>query len=78
MISQPSLEKFKKLYKQRFGEELSDAEALGRGNYLLNFGLAVCGHPLHGRKEEAEAELLVNQSNSYEKSSEANIGSKSF
>ena len=45
---------------------MSDAEALDRANYLLNIGLAVYGHPLRGRKEEAEAELLVNQKQTYE------------
>lgn len=60
MISQPALEKFKRLYQQRFGKELSDAEALDRANYLLNVHLAVYGHPLRSRKEEAETELEVN------------------
>lgn len=63
MISESALEKFKKLYFQRFSKELDDAEALDRANYLLNVGLAVYGHPLRGRKEEAEAELLTNQNN---------------
>jgi len=66
MISDSALKKFKNLYRQRFGEELSDADALGRANYLLNAGLAVYGHPLNGRKEEAEAELLANQDNRYD------------
>ena len=63
MISEPALKKFKKLYLQRFGKELDNAEALDRANYLLNIGLAVYGHPLRGRKEEVEAELLTNQNN---------------
>ena len=68
MISQPSLEKFKKLYQQRFNEELDDAEALGRANRLLNIYMAVYGDPFDykSRQEETKTELLVNQNNSYE------------
>jgi len=41
MISQKSLEKFKKLYKERFKEELSDDEALRKATRLLNLYRAV-------------------------------------
>jgi len=36
MISQKSLKKFKKLYKERFKEELSNDEALRKATRLLN------------------------------------------
>jgi hypothetical protein len=35
MITQPQLEKFKTLYKNHFGEELSDQEALEQATKLL-------------------------------------------
>jgi len=41
MISRKSLEKFKKLYKERFKEELSDDEALRKATKLLNLYRAV-------------------------------------
>lgn len=61
-VSRSGLEKFKKIYQQRFGEELDDAEALGRANSLLNIYLAVYGDPFDykSRQEETETELEVN------------------
>lgn len=41
MISEESLEKFKKLYKQEFNEELSDDEALRQATRLLNLYRAI-------------------------------------
>lgn len=41
MISKESLEKFKKLYKQEFNEELTEDEALRRATRLLNFYRAI-------------------------------------
>ena len=66
MISQTSLEKFKKIYHQRFNEELDDAEALGRANRLLNIYMAVYGDPFdyyQGQQEDTETELEANQNN---------------
>lgn len=59
-VSRSGLRRFKKMYQKKFGEELCDAEALSRANYLLNIYLAVYGHPLRGRQEVAEAELQAN------------------
>ncbi|MDE1970239.1 MAG: hypothetical protein KGI50_01550 [Patescibacteria group bacterium] len=36
MISKEALEKFKDLYKERFGKDLDDAEAFGKASKLLN------------------------------------------
>ena len=36
MISKESLEEFKKIYKKRFGENLSDQVALEKATKLLN------------------------------------------
>lgn len=41
MISKESLEKFKRLYEKRFGEELSDQVALDKATRLLNLYRAV-------------------------------------
>ena len=41
MISKESLEKFKKIYKKRFGEHLSDQAALEKATKLLNLVKAV-------------------------------------
>ncbi len=41
MISQQSLEKFKRLYKEQFKEELSDDEVLRRATRLLNLYRAI-------------------------------------
>lgn len=37
MISDEHIQKFKKLYKNRFGIELSDAEAREKGSALVRF-----------------------------------------
>ncbi len=37
MISNEHIQKFKKLYKNRFGKELSDAEAQEKGSALMRF-----------------------------------------
>jgi len=62
MISQTSLEKFKEIYKRTFNEELDDAEALGRANYLVNIYLAIRGDPFDykSRQEEPKMELEIN------------------
>ena len=49
-ISKESLEEFKKLYKQEFGVELSDKDALEIAQRLLGFCLLVC-RPLPKEKE---------------------------
>ncbi|MDD2732269.1 MAG: hypothetical protein PHI53_03700 [Candidatus Pacebacteria bacterium] len=41
MISKESLEKFKRLYKARFKEELGDEETLRKATRLLNLYRAV-------------------------------------
>ena len=41
MISKESLEKFKRLYKEQFKEELNDDEALRRATRLLNLYRAI-------------------------------------
>ncbi|MCK9437901.1 MAG: hypothetical protein M0Q12_11935 [Synergistaceae bacterium] len=41
MISQQSLEKFKKIFKEEFGEEISDEQALNLATRLLNVGRAL-------------------------------------
>lgn len=46
MISRQSIEKFKELYKQIFGEELSDAEAIKKAAYLLNAYRFIYGDPM--------------------------------
>jgi len=46
MISQKSLEKFKRLYKERFKEELTDKEALQKATRLLNLYRTVYHSPL--------------------------------
>lgn len=37
MISDKHIQKFKKLYKNRFGKELTDAEAREKGSALVRF-----------------------------------------
>lgn len=41
MISKESLEEFKKIYKKRFGDDLSDQVALEKSTKLLNLVKAV-------------------------------------
>lgn len=41
MISEKSLKKFKELYKEEFGEELSDQVALDKATRLLNLYRAI-------------------------------------
>jgi hypothetical protein len=43
MISQLSLEKFKKLYRKRFNKELSDEDVFRKASYLLGVIEAVFG-----------------------------------
>jgi len=44
MLSKKAIEKFKKLYKKRFGEELSDKVALDKATRLVNLYRTVYGH----------------------------------
>ena len=41
MLSEKAVQKFKKLYEQRFNEKLTDKEAYQRANNLLNLYRAV-------------------------------------
>lgn len=45
MLSPDDIQKFKALYKQRFGEEISDAEATRLAQRGLNLYRAVFGPP---------------------------------
>jgi len=57
MISKESLGKFKRLYKKRFKEELSDDEALRKATRLLNFYRTVYYSPASCQpKEQKEYE----------------------
>ena len=50
MLSEKAVQKFKRLYKQRFNEELSDKEAYQRANNLLNLYRAVYTPLIQGEK----------------------------
>ena len=52
-ISKESLEEFKKLYKEEFGKDLTDGEALEIAQRLLGFCLIVC-RPLPKENEPEE------------------------
>ena len=52
-ISKELLEEFKKLYKEEFGEDLSDDKALEIAQRLLGFCLIVC-QPLPKRSKPEE------------------------
>lgn len=55
MISKESLEKFKRLYKERFKKELSDEETLRKATRLLNLYRAVyCSPTSYQSKEQKE------------------------
>jgi len=57
-ISEKELEQFKRLYKKRWGESLSDKDALRKALYLLGLCRAVYGLPnvehIDNEKEENE------------------------
>lgn len=53
-ISKSGLEKFKKLYKQQFGEELSDRDALRKASCLLAVIDSVCGGSLPRYKDSGK------------------------
>lgn len=36
MLSQKDIEEYKRIYKEEFGEEISDQEALAQGTSLIN------------------------------------------
>jgi len=61
MISQTSLEKFKKLYQKRFGKELDDVAALRKAQALLYLWLAIYDDPLAIDREDIE--LQTNKQN---------------
>ncbi len=48
-ISKKSMDRFKKLYKERFGKELSDKDALRKALYLLEIFRAVYGDTSSGQ-----------------------------
>ena len=53
-ISKKLLEEFKKLYKEEFGEDITDEEALEMGQRLLGFCLLVCRPLPEGNEPEEE------------------------
>lgn len=55
-MDKKSLEKFNKLYRERFGEDLSDTETLKKATALINLYLAVYGQPLEGAGNQWENE----------------------
>ena len=57
-IPKEALEEFKKLYKEEFGENLSDKEALDIAQRLLGFCFLVC-RPLPEVNEPEEENLNV-------------------
>jgi len=66
MISQKSLEKFKKLYKERFKEELSDDEALRKATRLLNLYRTVYGSSLCDSTENSQSnKMTINPNENY-------------
>ena len=63
-ISKTGLEKFKKLYTERFKENLSEADTLRKAQKLLNIFEATYGNPL--AVDEEDIELQTNKQNKYE------------
>lgn len=58
-----SLEKFKKLYRDKFGEDLSDAAALRKATALRNLYLAVYGSPFESAVSQRESKADNNDKN---------------
>jgi len=56
MLPKEAIEEFKKLYKDRFGVELSDEEASRRANNLVNLYKAVYSEPYFGQIKTQEKE----------------------
>jgi len=56
MLPKEAIEEFKKLYKNRFGIELSDEEASRRANNLVNLYKAVYSEPSFGQLKDPEKE----------------------
>jgi len=66
MISQKSLEKFKRLYKERFKEELTDKEALRKATRLLNLYRTVYGSSLRGSAGNSQSnEMKIKSDDNY-------------
>ncbi|MDD4897486.1 MAG: hypothetical protein PHV26_02010 [Candidatus Pacebacteria bacterium] len=57
MISQESLEKFKKMHKEAFGEEINDERALYLATRLLNVGRALYSPNIYPSGISKENEL---------------------
>ncbi len=49
-LSQQDLDEFKQIYKEEFGEEISNAEALDMGLNLVNLFTAMLKHQSQARK----------------------------
>lgn len=56
MLPKEAIEEFKKLYKERYGIELSDEEASYRANNLVNLYKAVYDESSFGRIKVEEKE----------------------
>ena len=54
MLPKQAIEEYKKLYENRFGVLLSDAEASFRANNLVNLYKAVLGPEHHGATKKVE------------------------
>ncbi len=60
-VSKTGLEKFKKLYTERFKENLSEIDALRKAQGLLDIWEAIQGNPLAEKVDREEPKLLVNK-----------------
>jgi hypothetical protein len=66
-VSESGLRKFKKLYKEQFGEELCDSDALRKAQMLLNIFEVIFGNPLAESVDRRDAkQLLTNEENNHE------------
>lgn len=57
-VSENGLRKFKKLYKEQFGRELSNSDALRKAQMLLNIFKIIFGDPLAEKSVDRE-EILT-------------------
>jgi len=60
-VSKTGLEKFKKLYAERFKENLSEADALQKAQRLLDIWETIQGNPLAEKVDREGLKLLVNK-----------------
>ena len=61
MLSKEAIEEFKKIYKQKFKEDLNDDEVFRKASKLLELYKAIYGLASFSQRKEKEIKIIQNE-----------------